>query len=186
MSSITGLSGIPVLQEASYTKTALDRLLELKADERDLVAVQQQVTTQQASIIGLQTLQQLGGYSKSEADTKIQLAVAPCALKADVQAALDLKADSLALSDGLAGKADLATTYTKDVVNGLLAELPTAAALATKVNSTDRGLQGGGCQPDHHGTVHGSCCGRRAFGPRVAWARYHPSAQWEIGANAGR
>ena len=32
MSSITGLSGIPVLQEASYSKTALDRLLELKAD----------------------------------------------------------------------------------------------------------------------------------------------------------
>ena len=89
MSSITGLSGIPVLQEASYTKTALDRLLELKANERDLQAVQQQVTTQQASIIGLQTLQQLGGYSKSEADTKIQLAVAPCALKADVQTALD-------------------------------------------------------------------------------------------------
>ena len=141
MSSITGLSGIPVLQEASYSKTALDRLLELKADERDLVVVQQQVTTQQSSIIALQTLQQLGGYSKSEADTKIQLAVAPCALKNETQIALDLKADALAVSDGLALKADVATTYTKDVVDGLLAEVPTNAsvtrALATKVNSAD-------------------------------------------------
>ena len=60
MSSITGLSGIPVLQEAGYSKSTLDRLLELKADDRDLVAVQQQVTTQQSSIIALQVLQQLG------------------------------------------------------------------------------------------------------------------------------
>ena len=53
----------------------------------------------------------------------------------------DLKADALAVSDGLALKADVATTYSKDVVDGLFAEVPTNAsvtsALATKVNSAD-------------------------------------------------
>ena len=45
------------------------------------------------------------------------------------------------MSDGLALKADVATTYSKDVVDGLFAEVPTNAsvtsALAGKVNSAD-------------------------------------------------